>query len=74
MDFYDKIKSIDSQEDFVIFLKLLKNNFGENKNDWENSSLESFLDGMIGYCSDKKFDEFAWKDFGEILLASRVYE
>ena len=74
MDIYDKAKQIDSQQDFINFLNELKNNFDKSKDEWENSTLESFLEGMVGYCNDKDFDSNSWKDFAEILLASRVYE
>lgn len=74
MDIYDKAKSINGQQDFINFLNELRNNLSDKESEWENFTLESFLEGMLGYCSDKDFDNFSWRDLAEILLASRVYE
>lgn len=74
MDIYDKVNAVDSQKEFVDFLTLFLKDFRENRSEWENADLESFLYGMIGYCSDKKIEVLDWKNFGEILLASKVYE
>jgi len=74
MNIYDKMLQIENQDQFVEFLVLLLKDLKENTTEWENSDLESFIKGMIGYCSDKKFESLEWKKIGEIFLASRVYE
>ncbi len=74
MDIYKKFENIKTQQDFIDFLQLLKRDYQENKEEWENDSLESFLEGLHGYCLDKPQDTLTWKTFAEILLASKVYE
>jgi hypothetical protein len=74
MDIYDKVEEINNQADFVIFLKSLKKDLKENKEDWENDSLERFLEGLYGYCMDKEEECPTWKVFAELLLGAKVYE
>ena len=74
-NFYQNIKS---KSDFEQFLKLLVEDLKQNKSEWENDSLELFLDGLYGYNFDSENDlqkiEPTWKKFAEMLLAAKVYE
>ena len=74
MDIYEQAKKIISQRDFVEFLKLLRQDLKKNPNEWENGDLESFLDGLEGYSTDKVQEMPSWKTFAELLLAAKVYE
>ncbi|TRX00132.1 DUF7660 family protein [Flavobacterium gawalongense] len=74
MDIYDKVEGINNQADFVIFLKSLKKDLKENKEDWENDSLERFLEGLYGYSMDKEEESPTWRVFAELLLGAKVYE
>ncbi|MCB9333485.1 MAG: hypothetical protein H6574_20695 [Lewinellaceae bacterium] len=74
MDIYEQSEKIINQQDFVSFLNKLIMDFNQNKNQWENDDLLSFLKGLEGYASDKFHGEVSWKTFAEILLAARVYE
>lgn len=75
-DIYELFQNINSKEDFLRFLQLLKNDFNINKSKWENENLYSYLDAMERYFSDivNKDKLPTWKLFAEILLASKVYE
>ena len=46
----------------------------KNKADWENDSLNLFLDGIYGYSMCKIGETPSWNLFAEILLTARVYE
>ncbi len=74
MDIYEIAKKVETQEDFVNFLQAFRADFEQNQYEWENSNLSDFLNGLEGYCSDKKQDGSGWKILAEILLAARVYE
>ncbi len=74
MDIYKIAKKIRTQQEFVEFLKLLRKDCEENSFEWENNTLQSFLQGIEGYSLDKKFEEASWCGFAEILIAARVYE
>ena len=73
-EIYEIAENIRNRKDFEKFLEKLKENFQKNKNDWDNDTLESFLEGLWGYNYNCKNDEPTWKSFADILLAARVYE
>ncbi|TRW88635.1 hypothetical protein [Flavobacterium sp. GT3R68] len=68
------VDKITCRTDFEFFLQKLKENFGKNKEDWENDTLESYLEGLYGYNYESENDQPTWKLFAEILLAARVFE
>lgn len=85
MDIYDFAENINTKQDFVEFLSMLKKDYRDSKNEWENDELDSFLEGMFGFAYDlegyhlntkqeKDVNEPTWKDFADILLAAKVYE
>lgn len=65
---------VKNQQDFIRFVKELRNNFIDENETWDNTNIVDFLGGMEGYCTDKDFEKLSWKSFAEILLASTVYE
>lgn len=72
---YELCNNISNRADFEIFLKELKLNFENSKSDWENDTLDLFLEGLYGYNFESNpNDKPTWKEFGEMLLAARVYE
>jgi GTPase SAR1 family protein len=73
------------RKSFIEFLSLLHNSYQENKADWENIDLDSFLEAMIRYSEDiqgyydntnQKIDADtpSWKVFADILLGAKIYE
>lgn len=72
---YQLAQQIKNKKDFEIFLKELRDNFYNNKSDWDNDRLDLFLEGLYGYNYDSDNNEEAtWEKFAEMLLAARVYE
>jgi len=77
----DKIKT---KKDFIIFVNLLKEDYTNNKEEWENPSIDMFLDAMAVWTEHieryyKNSEEeipkdIPWKIFADILLASKIYE
>jgi hypothetical protein len=74
---------------FIEFLGLLKDDLTRNKNNWENKTLEDFLEAMTRYADDIQSyydnnkndlggqinaDIPSWRVFADILRGSRVYE
>ena len=85
IDIEDQPPLIRSREDFVKFLTTLLNNYHTSKEDWENNTIKSFLNGIMGFTEDAKgyYDNIgedvdvekpSWRLFADILLAARVYE
>jgi len=79
--FAEKIKS---KEDFMEFMKYYLEDYDANRDEWENSDLESYLTGMCSFVvamesyyknnGEKVADISPWRLFSEILLAACVYE
>lgn len=74
MGLYEIANQIETQQDFNVFLKALKRDLKSNSQEWENDTLESFIEGLDGYCNDKPQEELSWRIFAELLLAAKVYE
>jgi hypothetical protein len=81
----ERAQAIQSKADFATFLQLLLRDCRENPDEWENDTLERFLEAMSSFVSDMEgyyaginiavdLDKPRWRQFADILLAARVYE
>ena len=52
MDIYELANDVDSKEKLVEFLFYLQKDFKENQADWENITLEDYLESMEAWLSD----------------------
>jgi hypothetical protein len=70
---------------FIEFVESLLEEYRTNKEAWENSTLESFLEAMAGYTNDIQgyydntsqqvnADVASWKVFADILKGASMYE
>ena len=71
--------------EFIEFLKEFKNDFDQNKENWENVNLSDFLESMIAYTEDIQgfydnmgikinADNPTWENFSHILKGGVIYE
>lgn len=71
--------------EFITFLKVFKEDLLQNKTNWENKTLEEFLDGMISYSEDLQgyydnqnsnidANHASWDNFATILKGASMYE
>lgn len=74
MDITEQVERIKNKNDFINFLDLLNEDLRDHRDTWDNVTLESFLDGLYGFCLTLKIDEPTWKDVGNMLLAASIYE
>ncbi|AEI40987.1 DUF7660 family protein [Paenibacillus mucilaginosus] len=76
MNFPGNGQQVQSKEDFVRFLSELRINLSEHPAEWENRSLESYLEAMEAWLADSSADssEPSWGTLAELLLAARIYE
>ena len=84
MDLDKMIESIKTREEFAVFICGLKEDLELNSGEWENPTLERFLDAMEAWVRAMNFyainsgDEEAlvpsWQTFAKILFASKIYE
>ncbi len=74
-----------TRTDFIKFLQEFKTDLEQNRSDWENQTLEDFLEAMIAYTKDVQgyynnmkidvnADEPTWENFMTILQGAAVYE
>jgi hypothetical protein len=84
MDLYKEIENIATKEDFLRFMELLIDNFRNNPDDWENKSLENYLESiqswvedMDGYYKNNNIqtpESISWNFFANVLYAAKIYE
>ncbi|MGR3809686.1 DUF7660 family protein [Jiulongibacter sp. NS-SX5] len=70
---------------FIQFLEEFRNDLKKNKSNWENTTLEDFLEAMQAYTADVQgfynnmnikinADEPTWENFKTILKGAAVYD
>lgn len=81
----EKAEAIQSKADFDAFVQLLLRNYREYPDEWENNTLELFLQGLAGFVENMEgyysnvgvrvdLERPGWRVLADILLAARVYE
>jgi hypothetical protein len=84
MELYEKVKNVKSREDLIQFINHLRMDLQTNKDEWENITLEDFLEAMEAWVNDMEGyylnsnqpvpKQPSWKTFADILYASSMYE
>ena len=81
MDITDLAQSVESKEDFIIFLQQLHRSLINNPEEWENPELGRYFDAMEAFLSDttdKSLNKIdltpSWSLFAKILIAASIYE
>ena len=79
-----KVDSIKTREDLAEFVECLRENLLEHAADWENVTLENFLDALSSVIIDMEYmyinrglivpEAPNWMLVGEMLLSATVYE
>ncbi|MFC4860096.1 DUF7660 family protein [Pseudomonas sp. MAHUQ-62] len=79
-----EVNTIDTKEDLAEFLSGLREDLIKNSGDWENKTLERYLDAMeswvrvIDFYSANTGDVDvltpSWRTFAKILSAAKIYE
>lgn len=81
---YDKVRSVNSREDLIAFVRALRDDFKDNPQEWENDTLAFYLDAMAAWIEDmdgvyknigeQPPTEPSWQVVAKILLAAKAYE
>jgi hypothetical protein len=84
MECVEQVKNIETRDDFVVFMQQLLRDRRQCPEQWENASLEAYLEAIAAWVKDmdgyfynrnEPFPEhLTWRNLGEILLAARMYE
>jgi hypothetical protein len=71
-----KNESKKNKEDLVSFIDELKNDFLTNKTEWENLSLDDYLEALKGWIEDTNSlpSNPNWSNIAEILMTGKFYE
>jgi hypothetical protein len=71
--------------DFIKFIEFLRKDLAVNSDEWENKTLDDFLEALASYAEDIQgfydntkqqinADEPSWKLFADILKGAKIYE
>lgn len=76
---YSKIEGASSKTDFIEILTLLKKDFIENKEMWENRTVDEYLDAIISWIEDYSgqdvnFEHPDWKTISALFYMGKIYE
>lgn len=84
MNLNSKLNSVESRDDFIAFIKALRNDLVSNPEEWENLTLSDFLESLSAWVQDMDGyyqnnsrpvpKSFGWKNLAEMLLAAKYYE
>jgi hypothetical protein len=84
MDLNERVNTIQQRDDFVGFVRALSVSLDDERSDWENCDLSSYLEALAAWVADmdgyyKNRGEAVpqqptWKTLAQVLLAARVYE
>lgn len=73
---YNLINQIKTSHDLVNVLKLLANDFKVNPKDWENTTVDEFIEAVAGYIEDSNheqaFDQILW-DNEKLSIVARLF-
>ena len=76
---------VTNRQTFIEFLDLLRQDFLDNQESWENNKMESFLEALSAYASDIQgyynntnqnidADNPSWQTFADIFKGAKIYE
>ena len=77
--------AISTRQDFVEFLNQLLIDYQKNREEWENQSIDDFLEALAAYANDipsyyrnlsieVDADSASWRVFADMLRGAIVYE
>ena len=79
MDLFEKCNHVDSKDELIQFIKALRHDLLVNPDEWENQTLDGFLEAMESWMEDTIDrgylpDQAEWKSLAAILYMGKIYE
>ena len=84
MGLYERVENVKNRQDLIKFINHLRSDLQANKAEWENITLEDYLEAMEAWVNDMEGFYLntnqpvpkhpSWKNFADILYASSMYE
>ena len=78
------LEDVETREDLVVFIKQMELEIANKECNWENTTLENYLEAMSGFVNDMNGlyinlninikNEPMWRVFARILQAATIYE
>ena len=81
-NFEHKKGEINSRDELFHFLKLLAHDYRTNRQNWENITIDSYLESIVAWCedslvlndNDRNWKEKPWTCIAELFHAGKYYE
>ena len=78
----EQIEKISDKKSFLLFLEKLITDYRENNSEWENQSVDEYLDAMVSWIDDystSEFNDIDWESIdystmAKILYMGKIYE
>jgi len=78
-------EKVENRKEFIDFIEKMSRDLRENPENWENKSLEDFLEAVASYAADIQgyydntkqnidADKADWQTFADIFRGARIYE
>lgn len=84
MQIHEIAKTVQTKHDFIKFVGVLLEDYKTNPSNWENRTLEDFLEAMQRWTEDMEGyylfnkinlpSDIPWRIFTDILMAAKMYE
>jgi hypothetical protein len=75
MSLVEKLELVSDQETFLEFAQALVEDYQKNGSDWENGSIDTFLESALDWVKDSgRISDLSWKTLAEFLYVGKNYE
>ena len=84
MELHKQVERINSRHDLIAFIEALRDDLLQHPGDWENRTLERFLEALAAWSTDMDGyfqnrgeqvpSQPSWRLLGEMLNAAKIYE
>jgi hypothetical protein len=81
MSINELLDNVKDESTFLEFVKALKEDFNVHRSEWENGTIDQFLESAIAWSEDSNFgsdqglkDASAWKKIAVFLYSGKIYE
>lgn len=82
---YALAEKVESRHDFLTFVRYLRENLKQAKEEWQNNTLEQYLGALATFASDMDgyyknmkqdvdVEQMTWRLAAQMLLAASVYD
>jgi len=74
MELMDLLNEVNDKKSFIIFVVELAKDRKQNPFEWQNDSIESYLESAKSWLEDSERNEISWKLMDEFLYCGKIYE